>query len=90
VLASAAVSLVRSCQAVAADKIPSVMVIFYQMPFSRFEPITCIPDYYTEKNIDFARKNALNPWFRDKGIKEFTETCEEERSENVARWGRLR
>jgi hypothetical protein len=61
----------------------------FQMPFSHYQPVTCIEGYYTEKNIDYARRNAVNPWFRDKGIKEFDESCEESRRENLQWWSRL-
>jgi len=61
----------------------------FQKPISRYEPVTCIAGYYTEKNIDYARRNAINPWFRDKGIKEFEKACEESRQENSRWWGRL-
>jgi hypothetical protein len=61
----------------------------FQMPFSRFESITCIPNYYTGKNIDYARRNAMNPWFRNQTIKAFEETCDQERRENAARWEKL-
>jgi hypothetical protein len=62
----------------------------FQKPISRYEPINCIEGYYTEKNIDYARRNALNPWFRDKEIKEFEGSCEESRQENLRWWGKLR
>ncbi len=62
----------------------------YQMPFSEFVPITCIDGYYSSENIDFARRNALNPWFRDQPIEEFESSCEETRQENLDRWGKLR
>ncbi len=61
----------------------------FQMPFSEFEPVTCIEGYYHEGNIDYARRNAVNPWFRDKPIEEFESTCEESRQENAERWLRL-
>jgi hypothetical protein len=43
----------------------------------------------TEKNIDYARRNTINPVFRDRGIKEFEESCEDSRRENLRWWGRL-
>jgi hypothetical protein len=61
----------------------------FQKPISRYEPISCIPKYYTEKNIEYARQNAINPWFRDKGIEEFEESCEESRQENLRWWSGL-
>ena len=62
----------------------------FQMPFSEFEPVTCIEGYYTEDNIDYARRNAVNPWFRDQAIEEFEKSCETSRREQLDRWSRLR
>ncbi|MFH2056720.1 MAG: ChaN family lipoprotein [bacterium] len=61
----------------------------FQVPFRLFEPVTCIDSFYTEDNIDYARRNAVNPWYRDKSIEVFEESCEESRQENIARWSRL-
>lgn len=61
----------------------------FQMPFDHYQPITCIPNYYTEANIAFARANAVNPFFRDKGIAEFEAGCSEEQTENLQRWEKL-
>ncbi len=61
----------------------------FQMPFPEFEPVTCIDGFYTGDNIDYARRNAVNPWFRDKSIADFEEACQEERREVVERWSNL-
>jgi hypothetical protein len=62
----------------------------FQMPFSRFEVVSCIPNFYTEMNIDYARNNFANPMFRSKNIKDFEEACEDDRRGNLSFWAKLR
>jgi len=62
----------------------------FQMPFSRFEAVSCIPNFYTKKNIDYARNNFANPMFRSKNIKDFEEACEDDRRGNLSFWAKLR
>jgi hypothetical protein len=61
----------------------------FQMPFSRFEVVSCIPNFYTDLNIDYARNNFANPVFRSKGIKDFEEACEDDRRGNLNFWAKL-
>jgi hypothetical protein len=61
----------------------------FQMPFTDYEPITCIEGFFNEDNIAEAQRNAVNPWFRDKPVEEFEQTCEEEREERLKDWSRL-
>jgi hypothetical protein len=48
----------------------------YLMPLSRYEIVTCIDGFFNEDNIEDARRNAVNPWYRDKPIEEFERSCE--------------
>ncbi len=46
----------------------------YHKPFSEYEGVTPIPDFVNETNIEYARRQASNPRFRDASAKRFNKS----------------
>jgi hypothetical protein len=43
----------------------------YQMPISRYTGVTPIADFVNENNLEVARLQSPNPWFRTRSIRDF-------------------
>jgi hypothetical protein len=59
-------------------------------PFSEFEPVTCIEDFYTEDNLDYVRRNSPVPHYREATLERVKLGCERSRQEKIEAWSRMR
>lgn len=49
----------------------------FQVPISKYHGVTVIPDWITEENLEYARKQSPNPYFRKADIKDFMEAIKQ-------------
>jgi hypothetical protein len=50
----------------------------YQIPISQYQGVTPLPDFINTKNINYARKQSPNPWFRNASVEDFNEAIEQD------------
>ncbi len=56
----------------------------YTKPISEYEGVTPIPGWISEKNLDYARAQCPNPYYRNSSADEFNEALS--RSADINRW----
>jgi hypothetical protein len=61
----------------------------FLMPFSEFEPVTCIEGFYHEGNLDYVRRNSPVPRNREATVDRLNWGCERSRQEKIEAWSRF-